>query len=229
MWQSKTDGSGSKVNRMLCMRLFRSMSLICALVVVCLSAVAQRQVRLPAPERRALETFFSNFAEAGVGAFREGHLAERDLIAFGVRHNYRNNFKRFENIKGTGKVRIAARHVEESVRKFFGRGIANHRSLDRWTVFRDGYYVMDAADGDAWDFSQVSEFRSLGHDWFSAVVAVFTAPNTWGGDVHAPQSTWRDDGPGVPQFHKHFIGTIKRVTEHNQRRYILLDYRDWSD
>ena len=210
------------VSRRLAIRTWLASTLVIASVVVS----AQTSTLLTKKERQELDTFFSNFSEVGVQPFREGHISNDALIYFGVMHNYLNNDKRFRSPDGTFNSKISARYVDESVEKFFGRHITHHVSVRRNVIYKGGYYTLEMGEGEPWNFSQVSEFRTLGHNRFAAVVSVFTAPNAWNGKVHAPPPSWKDEGDGIPEFRLRFRAIIRRVEDHGRRRYILLDYQE---
>ena len=107
-------------------------------------------------ELQRMSTFISNFTETGLYNFDDvDDLPNSELIRFGIWHNYVNNYK--TRIKpcqqncGYGSLIVDGKHVAESVRKYFNRGI-RHDSIrqGRDFLYYDGqYYHFEGADGES--------------------------------------------------------------------------------
>jgi hypothetical protein len=202
----------------------RSILALCAgaLLMGCLPSEAQRTVRLTRTQQRQLNTFFSNFAEAGVEPFKQGKIAGKALIEFGVTHNIVNRGERFESGRDW---RLPQRVVEESVYKYFGKRISRHQSPNEYTRYSGGYYILGRAAGEGITFAQVTRFQHLGKNRYAAVLNVYGAANGWVGDVHVSPKNWREPDEEKPRLRARMMATIQQVTERGKTRYILLDYQ----
>ena len=132
--------------------------------VLCILALLSAGCAWAAPrekELKAMSVFVSNFTEQGIMDVVTEEMAQPDkypdLVRFGIRHNYINNFKsRIEtNTKNTrehGDVRIKASWVEESVLKYFGLKIKADKSVEQVYPpyhFDGTSFHFQAADGEA--------------------------------------------------------------------------------
>lgn len=120
-----------------------------------------------AAELKKMNVFLSNFTEQGFTNFdvkaggddellhMGGKGAAPDLIRFGIRHNYLNNYKiRIAPCptKGCehGSLTIDGRYVAESVKKYFDLDLKNQSVLGSAPLFFDGKrYHFEGADGEA--------------------------------------------------------------------------------
>ncbi len=132
------------------------------------SDAAGKRVTPNAAELKKMNVFLSNFTEQGFTNFdvkaggddellhMGGKDAAPDLIRFGVRHNYLNNYK--SRIvpcptKGCehGSLTIDGKYVVESVKKYFDLDLKNRSVLESDPpFFFDGKrYHFEGADGEA--------------------------------------------------------------------------------
>ncbi|MGQ9619129.1 MAG: zinc-ribbon domain-containing protein [Candidatus Aminicenantia bacterium] len=193
----------------------------------------QRKVNMDDNFKKKLNTFFSNFSEAGVDPFARGKIDNKALIRFGVLHNYINRFDRFESVGN--EIRLKDIYVERAVERYFGRKLNRHESVPSFEyegggsslpiTYKDGYYYTVGADGEAQTFSQVAELFDIGNDEFMAIVHVYTASNAWEGDPHGTPEQWRREDPyDVPKRTGRMIATIRKVYSDTRERYVLLEY-----
>lgn len=117
-------------------------------------------------ELKRMSTFLSNFTELGMYNINVDTIPEKDLVHFGIWHNYINNYK--SRIKpcprgsrcSYGDVVISSSYVEESVEKFFDLEL-EHQSTDN--EHYDGkYYHFYAADGEIPYYADVQEVSRKG-------------------------------------------------------------------
>jgi len=189
---------------------------------------APREVRLSVTEQRKLNTFFSNFSEARVEPFKRGGPSNKALIRFCLWHHGLNATGRIEMNKDYSKWRLAARHVDETALKFFGRRVAHHEAPDAQFPYRSGYYYnMLFGEGDPVPFSQLGKLYAVGGNEYRAEVNVFEPPSgAWDGDVHAAPSSWLDwEGMGPPKRTARLRATIRKIMSGSNTRYILLEYQ----
>jgi hypothetical protein len=154
---------------------------------------AERDVAgLTAAERDRLDTFFSNFSEAGLPEFTNGNLALDAILNFGVDHVRLNT-------PGREMISLDARHwgvpadqVRAAVHKYFGYTLADSdlRATTRYSLSNSGYYILPKADGEGATFSQVVTFNATGEGQYEATVNVYKASPTFTGDVHAAPAEW---------------------------------------
>lgn len=87
----------------------------------------QTKVNMDSNLKKKLNTFFSNFSEVSVEPFTRDKIDNKELIRFGVWHNYKNRFGRFKYV-GDGVLQLKATHVKAAVEKYFGRKLTKHES-----------------------------------------------------------------------------------------------------
>ena len=133
-------------------------------------------------EMKRMSVFVSNFTEQGLYDFdveleSDGMLwlggldAASDLIRFGIRHNYINNFKirikrcTEQNCKH-GSFTLDGKFVQESVKKYFGLDVKNRSVMDSdLSYYFDGkLYHFDGADGEAVYYAEVTSASRNGDE-----------------------------------------------------------------
>ncbi len=183
-----------------------------------------KQLKLSPQEIKMLNTFLSNFSEVSLEPFTGENLNDKELIRFGVDHNYRNNEKLFVKSGKENQVKIKESYVDESVKKFFGRKIQKHQSAEG-IEYKNGWYFIPEASGESFSFSQISDFYDNGHSIFTAMVNVYTAGSGWTGNVHGTVKEWeKTSGDDVPELTCVMKAVLHKVTEKGKSRYILLEY-----
>jgi hypothetical protein len=192
--------------------------------ITCFALDAGKEVKLAAADKKAMNTFFSNFSEAFVKPFTKTGLADSDLIQFGVSHNYINKKKLFAKTGKENLVKIKAAHIDEAVSKYFGVTVKNHKSVEG-IVYKDGWYFMTEASGEAFIFSQTLNLYDIGNNMFTSSVNVYTASSGWTGNVHGSQKEWKKGADNdAPELSAVMKATLRKVTENGKSRYILIEY-----
>jgi hypothetical protein len=201
--------------------------LVCAIIVSFLccnpgsksNAQTPMAVTLSLTEQKKLNTFFSNFAEASLESFTQSEgIKDEALISFALTHNYINCHNKFEP-QGDYDVKIKKSYLEETVIKYFGKTISNHKSVEGAT-YNNGYYTIPQSDGEAYTFAQVEKFNDIGDSKFTADVNVYTAFSGWAGDPHAKPASWGKD-EDVPTL-SYKVKAI--VSKNTNGKYILIEY-----
>ncbi|MGV8019186.1 MAG: hypothetical protein AB2L26_13535 [Ignavibacteria bacterium] len=183
-----------------------------------------KEVKLTTEEQKKLNIFFSNFSEVGLKPFSSGSAADEELINFGVLHNYKNNLSKFEKVDNLNS-KIKEEHVSASIKKYFGINFSGHKSTGDFK-YKNGYYYVSIADGEAFTFSQVEKLNDMGGDKYSAYVNVYTAGSGWTGDVHASPKKWGGGGE-EPVLTGSFKATISKTSgPKGESVYTLIDYRE---
>ncbi|MFZ6017840.1 MAG: TolB family protein [Nitrospirota bacterium] len=182
-----------------------------------------RKVNMDSNLRKKLNTFFSNFSEAPVKPFTRDKIENKELISFGVSHNWWNRFDRFKCVGS--ECRLKASYVEEAVEKYFGRRLKKHGSVPPHIKYKNGYYYVPGAAGEAPDFSQIVELVDIGNNFFVATVDVYARSCDWEGDPHGTPEQWRREDPyEVPERVARMTATIRKIRSDKGERYILLEY-----
>jgi hypothetical protein len=139
-------------------------------------SAAETKMKPSAAELKRMSTFLSNFTEQGFmnldiqadGSDELLHMgapdAVPDLIRFGIRHNYINNYKsrivqcKTKNCKW-GSLVIDGKYVAESVKKYFDLDLKNRSVTESDPpYFYDGkLYHFDGSDGEATYYADVKE------------------------------------------------------------------------
>lgn len=136
-----------------------------------LASAAGGEKEFSAAELKNMSTFLSNFTELRFFDFDAAELLKsEEIIHFGIWHNYINNYKsRIASCKVKdcphGSLTINAKHVEETIKKFFGADFNDHRSVKPDYEFHKEYlfyfdgelYHFDGADGDAVYYARVEK------------------------------------------------------------------------
>lgn len=125
-------------------------------------ACAQSGTKMAATEAelKRMSVFLSNFTELGFWDIDSpAAMAREDLVRFGIRHNYINNFKsRIINKKTQhGDLAIEAKWVAESVKKYFDLELKHASVLESDPpFFYDGkFYNFHGSDGEAVYYARV--------------------------------------------------------------------------
>ena len=150
-------------------RIFLSL-IIVTLLVSSVSAAGGGK-NFTAAELKLMGTFLSNFTELRFFEFDAGEFLKSDgAIRFGVWHNYVNNYNsRIARCKVKncphGSLVIDAKHVEESIKKYFAADFKKHRSVKpdyefykEYEYYYDGkLYHFEGADGEGVYYARVDK------------------------------------------------------------------------
>ena len=130
---------------------------------------AGKNAEFNAAQLKQMSAFLSNFTELWMYNFdADEMLKSDDIIAFGVRHNYVNNYDSAIavcEIKDCpyGSLVIDAKLVAETIKKYFGVDFKDHRGVKaesgfykEYVYFYDGkLYHFEGSDGEAVYFARV--------------------------------------------------------------------------
>jgi hypothetical protein len=188
------------------------------LFAICLStlAFAQTQAPLHAGEHKALNTFFSSFAETNLLSFTTGTLKDDEMLKFALWHIAFNDTKSFKKKNGSGplgEIVIPASAIDRLTEQFFGKKIQNHEKQS---------YLFDVATGEVDVFAQVDAFVAQQD---GTVLAKGTVYYTRAGtklDRQATMAAWKKAGKQV-RVQGTFSGIVKEVGT-AEKRYVLLEY-----
>jgi|SRR5579872_423258 len=204
--------------------------LCCSFYLACPGAGAQarsvqrigKPVAMSASEKRQLDTFFSNFAEARVRPFKRGSLTDADLIEFGYKHNLYN--PRVKANSNNDSHEVAAEAVDAAAIKYFGVGINRHHALPG-VRFDGRNYSSPGGDGDPVPFAQIERLSDLGSGLYSARVNIYErAGDEDPADTHASPKEMARRGTPVT-FLRQIQATIRRTGSGSTSRFLLLEQR----
>jgi hypothetical protein len=197
---------------------------ILSMAMTCFAQIAGKEVKLAPADKKALNTFFSNFSEAFVKPFTKAGLADADLIQFGVTHNYTNNKKLFVKAGQENLIKIRTGYIDDAAGKYFGVSVKKHQPVEG-IAYKDGWYFIPEASGEAFVFSQVVNLYDIGNNMYEGSVNVYTASSGWTGNVHGSQKDWKK-GPenDAPELSEVMKATIRKIAENGRSRYILVEY-----
>jgi hypothetical protein len=133
------------------------------------AAAAEGKSGFSAAQLKLMSTFLSNFTELWMYDFdADEMLKSDDIIDFGVRHNYVNNYDSAISpckIEGCphGSLVIDAKRVAETVKKYFGADFKDHHSVKaepdfyrEYVYYYDGsLYHFEGSDGEAVYYARV--------------------------------------------------------------------------
>jgi hypothetical protein len=191
-------------------------------VLVRLPEAEGREIQLGKEEWKKLNVFFSNFPEVFLYPFSEGEITNDELLRFGIAHNYLNNPNLIEEFSSTSG-RLSAKYVEASIKKYFGIAQVIHHSID-WHDYKDGYYSIRYASGEAYCFSQVTKLIDVGEGDYVAYVNEYIASSGFTGDPHGTESLWEKHEENPPDLRLRARAIIRKVNEDGKSRYVLLEY-----
>lgn len=187
------------------------------------NAITEKEVKLSGIEQKKLNIYFSNFSEAYLEPFTNGNISDDEMIKFGILHNHKNNFKLFEKA-GENKLKIKDALVSKSIEKYFGKIFTTHKSIQDYK-YKDGYYFIPDADGEAYTFSQVEKLSDIGNDKYIAYINIYTASSGWTGDNNANPEKWKKDANEMPELTSKFKATFSKTNSQNgEEVYKLIDY-----
>ncbi|SDZ15438.1 zinc-ribbon domain-containing protein [Tindallia californiensis] len=183
--------------------------------------VEPTKLSLSYDEHRALNVFFSNFAEVFLLPFEAGEIRDSELLRFGFFHNYVNNTSRMNYREFEAYLRED--HLFESIDKYFGIDMTE-RNPDRGQIpmeYRDGYYFFPAADGETPPFAQLVEIYDLHDGTYQAIFDIYEALSF---DVfsYEPKSHWSEEVKTNTRVARRMESQITIKGE----RFILLSYEE---
>ena len=186
-------------------------------------------VTLSVEERRKLNTFFSNFSEAGVKPFGQGAMTDEAMIDFAIMHQFLNGRVKngpFEYL-GNGRMRLSTGKVDSTCLYFLGRKPTEHRAIAGYPLQGGGYIVRDA-DGESFPFSQIQRLRRREDGLFEADVNDYDRPGiSWEQDQDPPKK-WKPEEGGheLPTMYRRMRAVMRKVAGPEKPHYILLEYRE---
>jgi len=181
-----------------------------------------KEVVMSSAEQKKLNVFFSNFSEVGLEPFTEDNIIDEELIKFGILHNFINNYNLF--LPSGNDLKLKDDVISESVEKYFGKTFTAHKST-RDYKYKNGYYFVLNADGEAYTFSQVTGVNQISENKYVALINIYTASSGWTGDEHANPGTWNNKDEDKPELTGKFKATFSKTTGKNgEVVYKLIDY-----
>lgn len=181
-----------------------------ALVLIATFAGAASEEKLDSAQKRKLDTFFSNFSEAGMESFKKDALSDEAMLNFALTHNYINNRKALKTSKDGQSAIIPADMVDKATVKYFGRRINKPLNPS---------YAVSLADGEAYTFSQISRLVNMGDHLYQAEGVIYSTGSGGTPDPHGTPAEWKKKGEDVSG-----VATFSAIIKAESERYILLEY-----
>ncbi|MBQ8918999.1 MAG: hypothetical protein IJ056_02675 [Acidaminococcaceae bacterium] len=190
------------------------------LVFFALPAGAATRWELGAAERKQLDTFFSNFAEARIGSFvTNNEIPMETFVQFGVQHNLINRYYDLVNVHEyySGVKKEA---VEAAVYKYFGKRI-NAVSTNRYKL-ENNLYVVPKAGGEGVKFAQVAEWNNNGNGVWTGIANVYKASSGFNNPYGTPEE-WKKYPEDIPELVARYMFTVTRSPS-DADRYVLVEW-----
>jgi len=183
-----------------------------AVLIPCL-ALARTDTPLRPDEKKKLDTFFSNFAEANMKSFDRGSLTDEALLYFAIWHCIFNAADSLKRTNDGNHIVIPADVIDKVTEKYLGQKIKTHKKPD---------YVDSLATGEAYVFAQVDDLQKRDDETWLAKGTVYYTGSGAAIDPHGSPKDWEKAGEDVRVSAK-FTGTIQKAGG-EKGRYILLEY-----
>ena len=186
---------------------------------------APKAVALNTTYRKKLNTFFSNFAEVNLRPFRRQKVSNQALIDFGVLHRIINNWNLLKPLpEDRNRWRLSASQVDSASEHYFGRKPSRHQNSSHAT-YKNGYYYGPFANGETFDFAQVTSLADMGKGYYVAHVNIYAPQSPAFEDYHGSPTDWKKQDPTeVPKLVGEIRATIQKVGTGAISRFILLEY-----
>jgi hypothetical protein len=188
------------------------------LIILCVLlpslALAQSEIKMNTVEKKQLDTFFSNFSEAGLKSFKQNSLSPEALLVFALDHIYKNDYKSLKHSQDGTSAIIPAALVNQTTEKYFGQKLKPHLKAE---------YLVPEASGEAFKFSQITRLQGMGKDLFQAEGVIYLTASGGTPDPHGTPAAWKKAGEEVEPIGK-FSGLIKKERT-GKERYILVEYK----
>jgi len=199
-------------------------SLILTLTLFLLSAVpafAVPRMQMSEAERNSLDTFFSNFAEAGVMGYAREAFSPADYTMFGIRHNIRN--REYDMIKlDDSTMGLKKEAVEAAILKYFGVRV---NAVDtEYYKLSGNYYPVPRAGGEGMTFAQVNSFDPISQNSWGATLTFYSVSSGFAGDFHASMEKWQEDNKKFNEEIPEYMGSFRAivtVSPVDSSRYVL--------
>lgn len=185
-----------------------------ALLLLGAASMAGAGESLDAANQRKLNTFFSNFSEAGVKSFTPATLTDGTLLDFALRHNYLNRLDKLKRSEDGLAVLVTPAQVDETTDKYFGRSIGSHTR---------GSYPIPMADGDPIAFSQIRALTPYGDAQYLAEGVVYLPGGPDSLDTHGTPASWKRAGVEVSEVAS-FTAIVEKVRTGGKARWVLREY-----
>jgi hypothetical protein len=181
--------------------------------------------KLTTAEKNNLNRFFTDFTEINTESFAKDALNDRIKITFAVYHNYRNNFKTFEQINNGADACIGEDLVARTANQYFGSKILKNQSTSD-IYYENKKYKIQNSDGESFRFAQTESLIDQGNDIYTATILVFSAGSGWTGDINAAPETWKigNDKDEIPQSDVKMKAVVKKITENGESHFVLLEF-----
>ncbi len=186
---------------------------------------AETEIQMDAALNRKVNIFLSNFAEAFMESFDRQSITREDLARFAVRHNYINNYQRWQPTADQMNVQIKADYIAGTVDKYFGPIGFTHGPVDGYVGYADGFYSIPLADGEAIPFVQIERLFKSPDGTYTAYGQIYGNANYLSvDDPYKPFSAWSSAELDEIERYGKVQATFTEVIEDGKSRFIIQSY-----
>jgi len=172
---------------------------------------------------KQLNAFFSEIAQADLASFSV-RPSDSEMIGFALVHILIKQPELLQRQSGvSGIARVQPKQVEQVAEAFFGQRIRQNRTVSSQFRYVNGSYLVSTGEWEEMLFAQVTRLARSERGRFTADIAIYSAPASFGGDVNAPPATWNNQ-PSQPRLEKRMRATIQQVHDGDKPHYILVAY-----
>jgi hypothetical protein len=163
------------------------------------TAAKNALVAMSKSERKDLHTFFSNFAESGMGSFDINNYDVNKLIYFALSYNEINYAVRWTYASESVELYIASDYVATVIMRFFGiTGIDHASYADPYSSTRyanGNYYIPATTSGEPLKWAQVTEFIDNSDGTYTAKYDVYSGYTSMDDNIYEDKSYWSFSAP----------------------------------
>lgn len=193
--------------------------------------ISGKEVNMDKKLKEDLDDFFTVFSYLHVKPFQNSDISDEELIRFGIEYiDWRewNSKVDLINTNEGSMAAVKASDVDEKCLYYFDKKPSAHKSIDYYK-YNDGKYSYPPADGDAFEFSQADRLFDLGDNIYKVEISTYVGSSGFTGNIHASSSEILsgsyDTNENYAEAGRKMTAVVKKVTENNSERYILVSYK----
>jgi len=165
-------------------------------------------------ERKALNTFFSNFSETNLQSFKKDGLSDDAMLQFAKWHCVMNTPNAFKKDRSGATIAIPVSAIDKITQRYFGKTITAHREKS---------YQADLATGEAFVFSQADTVSEQQDGTLLVQGTIYYTGSGSTPDPHGTPQAWKKAGEDV-RVYGTFTGLVAKVRTQEKERYVLVEY-----
>jgi hypothetical protein len=183
------------------------------------------EIHLENEEMKDLNIFLSNFSECFLEHFDISGVYYQDVIEFAVLYNKKNNYDLFVELEDN-RAKISEDYIDSTIMEFFSISDIVHQSIEDDILYKDNYYIIEQADGEAIPFVQVVKVFVNDNNDYVVEGIVYDNADGFYGDPYEPQENWTSEQSAEVEI----VGKVKAKLKVNNgseaKQYVLLQYEE---